>query len=151
MTAETLTQLSMKYSYHNALYTSSIGVPSRVRSIGEDERHACCLATDTYPLRCFCRCCTSLSPDGSGMLISSSSLLPHERLSPDTDLHWQLNCENHLRRSYMCWEKEEGRGKVSIIQSIQCQQGVETIERKRGDKWQQRCRQDTLYRTGVHL
>jgi len=113
MTAETLAQLTVKDSY-DALYTSSIDVPGRVRSTEEDERHPCCLAIDTYPLRCFCRCCTSPSPDGSGMLISSSSQLPHEHPSPDTDLHWQLNCESHLQRSCMCWEREEGRGEVSV-------------------------------------
>lgn len=105
----------MRCSYHDALYTSAIDVPSRVTSIWEDERHACCLAIDTYPLHCFCRCCTSLSPGGSGMLISSSSQLPREHLSPDTDLHWQPNCESHLRRSCMCWAREDRRGQVSII------------------------------------
>lgn len=101
---------------------------SRVRSIWDDERHACCLAVNTHPLHCFCRCCTSLSPGGSGMLISSSSQLPRERLSPDIDLHWQLNCESHLQRSYMCWEKEEGRGEVIRIT-------VYTVPAGSGNNW----------------
>ena len=134
MTAETLAQLTVKYSYHDALYTSSTDVPSRVRSILEDERHACGLAIDTYPLHCFCRCCTSLSPDGSGMLISSSSQLPHEHPSPDIDLHWQLNCESHPQRSYMCWEREERRGEVSLIP-------VYTVPAGSGNNWKEMWRQ----------
>ena len=35
MTVEILAQLTVKYSYHNALYTSSADVPSRVRVSGK--------------------------------------------------------------------------------------------------------------------
>lgn len=45
--------------------------------------------------------------------------------------------------------KGGGKGRGQYNQSLQCQQGVETIEKKCGDKWQQIHRQDTLYGTPI--
>lgn len=71
---------------------------------------------DTYHRHYFCRCCRALSPAGSGMLISSSSQLLRELLSPDKDLLQRLNCESHLLRNYMCCGKgRRKRGRSEII------------------------------------
>lgn len=108
--------------------------PWRVSSFWEDERPAGGPATGTYPPHCFCRCCTSLWPGGTGTPISSSSQLPREPPSPGTGLHWQWNCGSHPQRSYTCWEREEARGEVSVITACPVPAG-------RGNDWKEMGRQ----------